>query len=117
MRRLSGFLLAAAIMVLPTFSPLGTAYAQEAQTFNGDTAILSYAINSDKTADYEEVMAKVRRGVAAVRQQPAQSAGSRVEGPQVRVADAGRQHCVHPPDQPRSQRCRLCDHGDSVRGV
>jgi hypothetical protein len=63
MRRLSGFLLAAAIMVLPTFSPLGTAYAQEAQTFNGDTAILSYAINSDKTADYEEVMAKVREAL------------------------------------------------------
>ena len=61
MRRLSGFLLAGAIMLLPALSQ--HAHAQDAQTFNGDTAILSYAISPGRTADYEEVMAKVREAL------------------------------------------------------
>ena len=61
MRRLSGLLLAGAIMLLPAFSQdLGTANAQDALTFNGDTALWSIAIKPDKTADFEQVMMKVR---------------------------------------------------------
>ena len=59
MRRLSGFLLAGAIMLLPALSQHGTAHAQEALTFDGDTALWLLAIKPDKTADFEEVMAKV----------------------------------------------------------
>jgi hypothetical protein len=80
MRRLSGFLLAAAIMVLPTFSPLGTAHAQDALTFSGDVAILSIAIKPDKTADFEQVMMKVREALlqSASAQRKQQAAGWKV---------------------------------------
>lgn len=63
MRRLSGLLVAGAIMLLPAFSQgHGTAHAQAAQalTFDGDTALWSIAIKPDKTADFEQVMTKVR---------------------------------------------------------
>lgn len=64
MRRLSGLLLAGAIMLLPVLSQNhGTANAQEALTFNGDTAIWSIAIKPGKTADFEQVMMKVREGL------------------------------------------------------
>ena len=63
MRRLSGFLLAGAIMVLPALSQHGTAHAQDALTFTGEAAILSIAIKPDKTADFEEVMSKVREAL------------------------------------------------------
>ncbi|MDA1184292.1 MAG: hypothetical protein O2930_06570 [Acidobacteria bacterium] len=63
MRRLSGFLLAGTIMLLPAFSAFGTAHAQDALTFNGDVAILSIAIKPDKTADFEQVMMKVREAL------------------------------------------------------
>jgi hypothetical protein len=80
MRRLSGFLLAAAIMVLPTFSPLGTTHAQDALTFNGDVAILSFAIRPGMTADYEEVMTKVSEALTQSpnTQRNQQAAGWRV---------------------------------------
>ncbi len=61
MRRLSGLILAGAIIMLPAFSQdHGTAYAQEALTFAGDTALWSIAIKPDKTADFEQIMRKVR---------------------------------------------------------
>ena len=62
MRRLSGFLLSAAITLMPAFfSGDGTARAQsQALTFDGDTAILTVAIKPDKTADFEQIMADVR---------------------------------------------------------
>ena len=63
MRRLSGLLLAGAIMLLPAFSQgHSTMHAQAAQalTFDGDTAILTVAIKPDKTAAFEEIMTKVR---------------------------------------------------------
>ena len=61
MRRLSGLLLAGAMLVLPVFSH--SAFAQAAPqkfTINGEVAILSVAVKSDKTADYEKVLAKLK---------------------------------------------------------
>ena len=63
MRGLSGLLLAGAILLLPAFSQgHGGVYAQAAPalTFDGDTALWSIAIKPDKTADFEQIMAKVR---------------------------------------------------------
>jgi hypothetical protein len=63
MRRLSGLLLAGAIMLLPAFSQgHDGAHAQAAQTltFDGDVALWTLAIKPDKTADFEAIMAKVR---------------------------------------------------------
>jgi hypothetical protein len=70
MRRLSGvvLVLAGAILVLPAFSQ--SAFASEEQaaapqapqkfTFEGDLALWSVAIRPDKTADYEQILAKVK---------------------------------------------------------
>jgi hypothetical protein len=66
MRRLSGLLLAGAIMALPAFSQgHDGAHAQEprAFTFEGDIALWTLAIKPDKTADFERVMAKVREAL------------------------------------------------------
>ena len=62
MRRVSGLLLAGAIMLLPAFSQgHGGVRAQgQALTFDGDTAILTVAIKPDKTAEFEQIMADVR---------------------------------------------------------
>ena len=63
MRRLSGLLLAGAILLLPAFSQGHDgvrAQAASALTFDGDTALWSIAIKPDKTADFEQIMAKVR---------------------------------------------------------
>lgn len=64
MRRLSGFLVAGAIMLLPAFSQ-GIAFAQAAEapqktTFTGDMVIWAFNINADKAADYEAVVAKLK---------------------------------------------------------
>lgn len=59
MRRLSGLLLAGAILLLPALMQHGTAHAQEALTFDGDTALWLIAIKPAGAADFEEVMAKV----------------------------------------------------------
>src|SRR5215207_2258974 len=62
MRRLSGFLVAGAIMLLPAFSQ-GIAFAQQAPqktTFTGDVAIWAFNVNADKAADYEAVVAKLK---------------------------------------------------------
>lgn len=60
MRRLSGLLLAGAILMLPALSQHhGTVNAQDALTFDGDTAIWLIAIKPDRTADFETVMQKV----------------------------------------------------------
>ena len=62
MRRVSGLLLAGALMLLPAFSQgHGGVRAQgQALTFDGDTAILTVTIKPDKTADFEQIMADVR---------------------------------------------------------
>jgi hypothetical protein len=64
MRRLSGLVLAGALVLLPAFSQ-GHAVAQDAQklTFDGDTALWTVAIKPDKTADFEKIIAKLREGL------------------------------------------------------
>ena len=60
MRRLSGYLLAGAMLLLPALYGDGAVYAQEKTlTFDGDTAILTVAIKPDKTADFEQIMKDV----------------------------------------------------------
>ena len=74
MRRLSGVLLAGAILILPAFSQ--SASAQEAAaaqpaaqpapqktTFDGDIAIVIYAANPGKDAEYEQVIAKLKEAL------------------------------------------------------
>ena len=60
MRRLCGVLLACAMFLLPAFSHgHGDLFAQNAPsktTFTGDVVVMAYAINPDKTADYEKVL-------------------------------------------------------------
>ena len=64
MRRLSGVLLACAIVTVPALSHgHGDLYAQTAPQktlFTGDVVIQAFAINPDKTADYEQVIAKLK---------------------------------------------------------
>ena len=57
MRRLSGFLLAGALLLLPAFHGDVALNAQSKElTFDGDTAIITVAIKPDKTADFEQIM-------------------------------------------------------------
>src|SRR3954470_5398126 len=61
MRRLFGVFLAGAILTLPAFSQ--SAFAQQAPqkfTIEGQTAILMVSVKADKTADYEQVLAKLK---------------------------------------------------------
>ena len=61
MRRLSGVLLAGAILMLPAFSQ--NAFAQsppQKTTYSGDMVIAAYAINADKIGDYEKVVATLK---------------------------------------------------------
>src|ERR1041384_2007041 len=64
MRRLSGVLLACAMFLIPAFSHgHGDLYAQQPPqktTFTGDVVVMAYAINPDKTADYEKVIAQLK---------------------------------------------------------
>lgn len=71
MRRLSGLVLAGAMMMVPAFSQ-GIAFAQQAQeaqpaqqapektTFTGNVVIWAFNVNADKAADYEAVVAKLK---------------------------------------------------------
>jgi hypothetical protein len=62
MRRLSGVLLAGAILMLPAFSQSAFAQAAPPQktTYTGDLVIAAYVVNADKTADYEKVIATLK---------------------------------------------------------
>jgi hypothetical protein len=66
MRRLSGFLLAGAMLVLPALSQ--PAFAQAAPppkfTIDGEVAVLLVSVNAEKTADYEQVLAKLKEVLA-----------------------------------------------------
>jgi len=71
MRRVSGVLLAGALLLLPAMSPNGSVYAQAAQqsapnktTFNGDAVIQAFSVNPDKTADYEKVIGQLKEALA-----------------------------------------------------
>lgn len=61
MRRLSGVLLAGAMLLLPAFSQNG--FAQQAPqklTFDGDAVIWMVTVKPDKTADFEAVLASLK---------------------------------------------------------
>ena len=62
MRRLSGVLLAGAMLMLPAFSQNAGVQAQAPQklTMEGDLALWSVAIRPDKTGDFEKIMAKIK---------------------------------------------------------
>jgi len=65
MRRLFGLLVAGAIVVLPAFlqDHGTTVFAQaapEKTTFTGDMVVWAFAVNPDKTADYDQVVAKLK---------------------------------------------------------
>jgi len=66
MRRLSGVLLAGAMLMLPAFSQNAFAQAAPPQKFTmeGELALWSVAVNGDKTADYEKILAKVKEVLA-----------------------------------------------------
>ena len=66
MRRLSGLLVAGAILVLPAFSQGHggvSAQAPQALTFDGDVGVLTIAIKPDQTAAFEELMGRVREAL------------------------------------------------------
>jgi hypothetical protein len=66
MRRLSGVLLAGAILLLPALSSSVAAAQQAAPqkfTMEGDLALWSVSIRPDKTADYEQVLTKVKEAL------------------------------------------------------
>ena len=64
MRRLSGVLVVCAMFLVPAFSHgHGDLFAQTAPqktTFTGDVAVMAFAVNPDKIADYEKVIATLK---------------------------------------------------------
>jgi hypothetical protein len=61
MRRLSGVLLAGAVLILPAFSQ--AAFAQSAPqktTYTGETVLAAYTVNPGKDSDYEKVIATLK---------------------------------------------------------
>jgi hypothetical protein len=66
MRRLSGVLLAGAILLLSALSQSALAAQQAAPqkfTLEGDLALWSVSIRPDKTADYEQVLNRVKEAL------------------------------------------------------
>ena len=65
MRRLSGVLLAGAILVLPAFSQSALAQTPPPKTtYAGDVVIAAYVVNAGKEADYEKVIATLKDALA-----------------------------------------------------
>ena len=61
MRRLSGVLLAGAVLILPAFSQNAFAQAPpQKTTYTGDLVLAAYVVNADKVADYEKVIATLK---------------------------------------------------------
>ena len=60
MRRLSGVLLAGAILLLPAFSQNARAQAPQKLTFEGDTVLWMVSVKAGKDADYEAVIAALK---------------------------------------------------------
>ena len=61
MRRLSGVLLAGAVLILPAFSQ--TAFAQappQKTTYTGELVLAAYTVNPGKEGDYEKVIAALK---------------------------------------------------------
>jgi hypothetical protein len=102
MRRLSGVLLAGAILILPAFSQ--NAFAQQAAapqkfTLEGDIALWSVAIKADKTADYEQVLNKLKESLQKSEKPEAkqQLAGWKVyQGGKTQAGDVVYTHVITP---------------------
>lgn len=60
MRRLSGVLLAGAILMLPAFSQIAFAQAPQKTTYSGEVVVAAYVVNADKVGDYEKVIAMLK---------------------------------------------------------
>jgi hypothetical protein len=61
MRRLSGVLLAGAVLILPAFSQTAFAQAPPSKTtYTGETVVAAYTVNPGKEADYEKVIATLK---------------------------------------------------------
>ena len=61
MRRLSGVLLAGAVLILPAFSQNAFAQAAPQKTlYTGELVLAAYVVNADKVADYEKVIATLK---------------------------------------------------------
>jgi hypothetical protein len=63
MRRLIGVCVAGAILTLAAFVQQAAAQAPEKALIEGDVALLNYAIRPDKTADYEQFLAKLKEAL------------------------------------------------------
>jgi hypothetical protein len=65
MRRLSGVLFAGALLLLPAFAQnaLAAQAAPQKFTLEGDLALWSVSVRPDKTADYEQVLGKVKEAL------------------------------------------------------
>ena len=80
MRRVSGVVLAGALLMLPAMSTQGGVFAQAAApaqaaggqqqsapnktTFMGDAVIQAFSVNPDKTADYDKVIGQLKEALA-----------------------------------------------------
>jgi hypothetical protein len=69
MRRLSGVVVAGALLMAPAFSQNGVVEAgrqaaPQKFTLEGDLALWSVAIKPDKTGDYEQILGKVKEALA-----------------------------------------------------
>lgn len=65
MRRLSGVLLAGAILLLPALSHHASAQgAPPKTTYSGDAVLAAYVVNAGKEADYDKVIATLKDALA-----------------------------------------------------
>lgn len=65
MRRLSGIILAGAVLILPAFSQTAFAQAPPQKTvYTGDVVLAAYVVNADKVGDYEKVIATLKDALA-----------------------------------------------------
>jgi hypothetical protein len=64
MRRLTGVLLAGAILLLPAFSQHASAQDAQKLTFTGDTVVWMVAVNPGKEADFEAVITALKDALA-----------------------------------------------------
>ena len=62
MQRLSGIVLVGALLLLAPAVGSGDAFAQQ-DPFNSDLVLMSVAINADRTADYEQIMERLRQAL------------------------------------------------------
>lgn len=79
MRRLSGVLLAGAILLMPALSPRSGAVQAQANklTFDGDAVVWMVTVKPDKTADFEAVLAALKD---ALMKSPAPEAKEQLAG-------------------------------------